>query len=310
MAGLFLDHKRLQDGTPSSAEDGDVAILDGGLASELEARGHDLADRLWSARLLLEDPAAIAAIHRAYAHSGADIVCTATYQASQETLASRGLDAAAAARLLAEAVELCRSNVPAAVVVAASLGSFGARFADGSEYSGDFSASTGEIAAFHERRVGAVAAADLLAFETIPCLLEARAIESVLTAYPGREAWVSFSCRDGQRVCHGESIEDCVRAVPSATCVGVNCTAPDYVEELVTRIHQVTDRPIVAYPNVGRAWDPATRSWQGSTLSPQAFAQLAQRLRHRGARIIGGCCGTTPDHIAALRRVLAPALDC
>lgn len=117
-----------------------VLISDGGLATELEARGHDLSDPLWSARLLVDAPHAITAVHTAYFRAGAQIATTASYQASFEGFAARGIGHDDATVLLRRSVELAQAARDEVGVgglsVAASVGPYGAALADGSEYRG------------------------------------------------------------------------------------------------------------------------------------------------------------------------------
>lgn len=180
-------------------------LLDGGLASELERAGHDLNDPLWSARVLLEDPGAIEAVHQAFLEAGADCITTATYQATLQGLSARGLSATEAERVLVDAVELavrvrdrfCAGRDPRRAVndrlaaghdparaprphplVAASIGPYGAFLADGSEYRGDYGIGRAALVDFHRRRWELLAhsGADVLLCETIPTLVEARAL--------------------------------------------------------------------------------------------------------------------------------------
>lgn len=300
--------------------DGRVMLLDGGLATELETRGHDLHDPLWSARLLLEDPAAIAALHADYLAAGADVATAATYQASVPGLRARGLDEDRARAVLAEAMALARHACehaaalrpasPAPVVVA-SLGAYGAYLADGSEYRGDYGVDDATLIRFHRQRLEVLGPrADLLACETIPCLAEARCLAQVL-ADQDRPAWVSFCCRDDAHVAHGEPIERCVAAlaqVPTVVAVGINCCSPDHVEGLLVRLRDACDRLLVAYPNAGERYQDGR--WCGPRRSPAQFVARARRWHAAGARIIGGCCRTTPAHVAALlrwRATLPPA---
>ena len=110
-----------------------VLISDGGLATELEARGHDLSDALWSARLLVDAPQEIVAAHVAFFRAGAALATTASYQASFDGFAASGIGRAKAARLLRRSVELARTacaEVGGARWVAASIGPYGAALAD------------------------------------------------------------------------------------------------------------------------------------------------------------------------------------
>lgn len=295
-----------------------VMVLDGGLATELERRGVDLGDPLWSARALLEQPEAVRAVHRDYLEAGADCLIAASYQATFEGLGARGLDEAAAERVLRGAVELAcevrdewwsAGADPARLrpLVAASVGPYGAYLADGSEYSGAYGLGESELMVFHHRRleVLADAGADLLACETVPSAAEARALARLLGG-AGVPAWVSLSCRDGATLRDGAPAHEVageVAEVDEVVAVGVNCTAPGFVSELLGRLRAVTRKPLVAYPNSGEEWDAARRAWvEGSGRCD--LARLAPEWVAAGARLLGGCCRTGPGDIAALRRAL------
>jgi homocysteine S-methyltransferase len=299
---------------PFAAYPGAV-VLDGGLATELERRGADLRDPLWSARVLVEDPERIVEVHRAYVEAGADVVISASYQASFDGLAARGFDLKAAAALLRRSVELAREATDAAlrpVVVAASIGPYGAFLANGAEYTGDYGLGAPTVArdalrAFHLPRAEALAAADpdLFAIETIPSLVETEALVQVLDAI-GMPAWVSFSCADEGHLHDGTSIEEAVGVAsssPYVVAVGVNCTPPAAVPSLLARAATVTSTPLVAYPNQGATWDPGAKAWTGDAV-PDGFGPLARGLRDAGARLIGGCCGTGPADIADVASAL------
>lgn len=288
-------------------------VLDGGLATELEARGHDLSDRLWSARLLRDDPGAIEAAHLSFLRAGAQIVETASYQASLEGFEAAGLDGAEAERLLRSSVELARSACRTFTaeepgrgnpLVAASMGPYGAILAGGQEYTGDYGSTTrAEIAGFHARRLRTLLAAepDCIACETIPRADEAGILARLLDEAGSPEAWIAFTCRNGRETAAGDRIEDAVAAATAGdrvVAVGVNCTAPEHVAELLERCASATDRPLIAYPNGGREWDARARAWTERVApAPPALARL---WRSRGARIIGGCCGVGPAAIASL----------
>ena len=307
---------------PLLARDG-ILVLDGGLATQLEAQGHDLPDRLWSARLLVEQPEAIIDAHLAYFRAGARVATTASYQATFEGFAGRGIGHDEAAALLRRSVDLAGAARdrfraeraaagmpdPGPLFVAASIGPYGAMRADGSEYRGRYGLSVDELAAFHRERLGILAAtgADVLAVETIPELEEAQAIVRLLDGSPAARAWISFSCADGGHLRSGVPIETAVEAVagsPGVVAVGVNCTAPEHAEGLVRRVRSVTTKPIVLYPNSGEGWDAAARRWTGSG-ADRVDPASARRWHAAGAGLIGGCCRVTPDQIALLAQALA-----
>jgi homocysteine S-methyltransferase len=296
-----------------------VVILDGALATELERRGADLFDPLWSAKYLIEQPDLIRAVHFDYFKAGADVATTATYQATFEACLRRGIGHDAAAQLLRDAVALARDardefwNVPAnrdkrrRPLVAASIGPYGAMLADGSEYRGHYALSDRGLRDFHRPRLQVLAesGADLLAFETIPCLREALVLAQLLEEFPSISAWLSFSCQDGIRNCEGEDVGACAAALrPFAqiAAIGVNCTGPHYVGTLLRRMARETDKPLVAYPNSGELYDAAAKIWLGSEAA-LPFAELSRVWYDAGARLIGGCCRTTPQDIKAMHAI-------
>ena len=302
-----------------------VVILDGAMATELERRGADIADPLWSAKILLEAPELIRQVHYDYFAAGADVAITASYQASFAGFAARGLTRDEAAALMRLSVTLAQDARDAfwadpsnragrtRPLVAASVGPYGAFLADGSEYRGDYGLSRAELIAFHRPRLEVLldAGPDLLACETIPCLAEAEALCRLLSEYPTVPAWLSFACCDGAHVCHGETLAACVAAaadVPNVVAVGVNCTPPRYVEPLLRSVAGTTDKLLLTYPNSGEQWDAAAKCWLPGT-GVTAFAAPARLWYAAGARLIGGCCRTTPADVADMARVLRSGRD-
>ena len=301
--------------------DGGVVILDGALATELERRGANLNDALWSARILLEDPDLIRQVHYDYLVAGADVITTASYQATFEGFARRGLDRQQAAELMRLSVHLAReardafwaepANRTGRVrpLVAASVGPYGAYLADGSEYRGDYGLSAAQLMDFHRSRMAVLAAggADLLACETIPCQIEGAALLALLAAFPDMPAWLSFSCRSGEEVSDGGLFAACAALADRSeqvVAVGVNCTAPRYVEDLLGSARSATQKPLLCYPNSGEAWDPRNNCWIGTT-GVTDFHTPAQRWHTAGATLIGGCCRTTPEDIRDMREALS-----
>ena len=278
-------------------ESGEVLLLDGGLATELEARGHDLDTALWSARLLIDAPDAIREMHRAYVEAGAECVSTATYQATEHLLA--GGDAGAV-RLAREA---------GARYVAASVGPYGATLANGAEFTGDYPGMD-ESALFdwHAVRFALLAdeGPDVMACETIPRADEARALARLAATRPEIPVWFSFTCKDGAHLRDSSTLRDAVEAcaeAPNVLAIGVNCTAPRHLDSLIAELRAASDHPIVVYPNSGEDFDGATRTWSGRSAAA-SFAEAARRWIDAGAKLVGGCCRTTPDHIRALARLL------
>ena len=297
---------------------GHPVVIDGGLATQLEVTGHDLGDRLWSARLLADEPEAIVEAHLAYFRAGARVAITASYQATFEGFAARGIGRAAATQLLDRSVHLARAAReryraerapadPGPLLVAASIGPYGAFLADGSEYRGRYGLDRAALRDFHRERLRLLwdAGPDLLACETIPDIVEARALADLLDE-TGAPAWLALSCADGRRLRDGSPIEEAAAiaaTAPGFVAVGVNCTAPEHVTELVARIRATTGKPIVVYPNSGETWDAGTRRWLPA-MGISVDGPAARTWVAAGAELVGGCCRVGPDRIAALAAAL------
>ena len=291
-----------------------VVVLDGGLATLLESHGHDLTSALWSARLLVDEPAAVTAAHREFYAAGAEVAITSSYQASFQGFAELGVDRPTAADALRRSVALARAaaeQAPGAGSgprwVAASVGPYGAALADGSEYRGDYGRSVAELRAWHRPRLDVLAGAgaDVLALETIPCLAEVEALLEEVSG-TGMPVWLSVTCAGG-RTRAGEPAAEAfgmAADVDEVIAVGVNCVDSDEALELVAMAVQASGRPAVVYPNSGERWDAVGRSWSGGpTFGPQHVGEWIAA----GARLVGGCCRVGP---AAISRLAAASRGC
>jgi homocysteine S-methyltransferase len=295
-----------------------VVVLDGGLATTLEAHGFDTAGALWSARAVRDEPELLGRVHREFLEAGADVIATATYQATVPGLVRAGCSERAALALLRAAVEIARAARDAVTpvlpadrrrpLVAASIGPWGAYLADGSEYRGDYRVTRRELALFHRPRLRALAAAgpDLLAFETFPSAEELGAVLELLdeqrTRGSGLGAWVSLQCRDARTLADGAALAGVVPALdrhPSVLAIGVNCVAPELVPGVLDTLRALTAKPLAAYPNSGERWRGG--AWTGEATS---WIDDAPGWVARGARLVGGCCRTGPEDIRRLRQRL------
>ena len=297
-------------------------VLDGAMGTELDSRGVDTRHALWSARALLEDPDVVAAVHSDYLAAGARILTTNSYQASAPTFRAAGLSRDHARRALEASVRIARTCAerfeatrPASrILVAGGIGPFGAHLADGSEYTGDYSIAHTDNPVFeqvHRSRLEVLAGQGLglFALETMPRLDEARAVIALMNELaPGCQCWVSFQLRsDGEHLADGTPLERAAawaEVEPAVVAVGLNCVAPAVVAPALAVLRASTGKPLVAYPNSGDGYDPVAKTW---TSAPPAerFTALAEQWLDGGARLIGGCCRTTPADTAALARVVA-----
>ncbi|MEV6161968.1 homocysteine S-methyltransferase [Streptomyces sp. NPDC052052] len=302
---------RSVNGPPARALDRAVSegtvLLDGGLSNQLEAQGCDLSDALWSARLLADGPGQIEAAHTAYVRAGAQVLITASYQASFEGFGRRGIGRARAAELFVRSVRLARragASVERDVWVAASVGPYGAMLADGSEYRGRYGLSVRELARFHRPRVEALAAAgpDALALETVPDIDEAEALLGAVEGC-GLPVWLSYSVQ-GDRTRAGQPLEAAFALAAGhegVLAVGVNCCDPVDADRAVRVAAQVAGKPVVVYPNSGERWDTGGRKWVGE---PTFDPGRVRSWQDAGARLVGGCCRVGPESISELAGLL------
>ena len=281
-------------------------VVDGGLSTALEELGEHPSGLLWTAATLLERPHVVTEAHRRYVEAGADIVISASYQATEAGFMGAGLSATAARALLASTTEVARAS--GAPMVAASVGPFGATLGDGSEYRGDYVrngvVSWDGLRAFHRARLEVLvdSGPDLFAIETMPLREEAEIVVEELRRLTDLPAWVTFSCVDEAHVCGGDTVAAAAAAVAgSVEAVGVNCTKPRFVEALLRSVD--VGLPLVVYPNHGADWDADHECWVGPTGGVE-LPSLVPAWLDAGARIIGGCCGVGPEgirRVAALR---------
>ena len=284
-----------------------VTILDGGLSNALEARGHDVSGALWTARLLDESPAEIAAVHRAYFTAGADVATTAGYQASVPGFVEAGMTQTYATELLRRSVRVAREVAEEAPgrLVAASIGPYGAYLADGSEYRGRYGVSAAVLRDFHAPRLALLETEDpdLIAVETIPDIEEAEVLVDLLDEV-GLPAWFSYSVR-GDLTSAGQPLDEAYAVLAGRrvlVAAGVNCSDQADVQGAVEAAVAVTGLPAVAYPNRGGSWDAEAKRWAyGDPLD----LDLVAGWLAAGARLLGGCCGNGPADIAALARNVA-----
>lgn len=286
-----------------------LTVLDGGLATALEARGHDLSGALWSARLLHDEPEEITEVHKNFVRAGARILTTASYQVSRSGFSANGLTEAETDAAIVHSVEIARAVANAhtnatgePVLVAGSMGAYGATLADGSEYRGDYQISESELTEFHRERLQVMVQAepDLLAFETIPSASEVRVINHLLsTEYTQTPAWISCSAGSSASIADGTPTQTILGSI-NADCVvafGFNCIAPELATPLLQSIvAQRPELPRIVYTNSGRTWDALNRMWldEGTDCIP---TQTLAEWRQLGACIIGGCCGLGETHI-------------
>jgi homocysteine S-methyltransferase len=286
-------------------------VLDGGMGTQLEARGNDVSSLLWSAEILRRAPEEVTAVHRDFFAAGARAATAASYQVSYSAFAGHGVGAHEVDVLLQQSVDLAaaaRFNAGMTAeeaLVFASVGPFGASRGDGSEYTGDYGMTVEELRTWHARRIEVLALtnADALLCETIPSLDEVRALREVLTCIDA-PAMLSFTVSDGA-LRSGESIAEAVRIAsdtPHLVAIGVNCSDVTSTDRALRLMRDVTDLPLIAYPNSGEVWDARSRSWSGTA---HAIADAVPGWLELGVSLVGGCCRVDTTELSKIALAVA-----
>jgi homocysteine S-methyltransferase len=279
-----------------------ITKLDGGLSTALENNGNKLTTSLWTGELILVNPSEITKAHLDFINAGADIIITSSYQISYLGCSKRGWSESKTDQALRGSTQLAKDAVlksGKSVKVASSIGPYGAALADGSEYKGNYGVTKSALKDFHARRLEVLISTspDLLALETMPDTFEVEVLLELLSDCP-IPYWVSYSCKAGNQTNAGQSFTEAVSLAKDAMAVGINCTAPELITDLLLSAEGV--KPFVVYPNSGRSWNAKTKEWEGS--SETGFDELLiKSWISAGAQIIGGCCGIGADEILNLK---------
>jgi S-methylmethionine-dependent homocysteine/selenocysteine methylase len=285
-------------------------ILDGAMGTELTRRGVDTTLPLWSTIALDAAPDVVRQIHADYLGAGATILTANTFRTNIRVLSRAGI-AHRARELTFRAVELARHAIahtphPGILPLGEGVKVAGSIAPVEDCYSPDLAPSDAELAAEHDAlaRNLSDAGVDLMLVETHNTIREAVAAARAARA-TGKPLWVSFTLGPDNHLLSGEALPDAVGAVmpfgPQA--VLVNCIPVAQVSAALRILRSATPPRvrIGAYGNVGHVDDVV--GWTlTDAVSPDTYAEAAQGWRAVGATIIGGCCGTTPDHIRAIAR--------
>lgn len=293
--------------------DSEVLLLDGGLATHIEALGENIDHSLWSARCLIKNPSVIQRAHTDYFTAGASVAITASYQAHFDGFRELGVEETEAVEAMKRSVTLAREAAPEGKLVAGSVGCYGASLHNGAEYTGDYPGmDENKLLEWHRPRCNALikAGCDVLACETVPCLLEAKALVRLIQEVQ-HPAWVTFSCRSETEVSSGDLFQDCIAVLADCDWVvgaGTNCTHPKFVCSLVDICRKTlpASKSVIVYPNSGEVWNGTTHSWEsGTATADEEFVRMAKQWAKLGANCIGGCCRCGPSTIAALQRAFS-----
>lgn len=281
---------------------GGALVLDGATGTELERRGVGSAAPLWSAAALRQAPEVVAAIHRDYVAAGADLLVANTFRTNPRTLrrAGWGADGGDLNRLAVELARQAAAGADRQVLVAASV-------APAEDcYEPQRVPDDAMLRAEHGELMDwlAVAGPDLIWIETMNTVREAR-MAAEAAASRGLPLAVSFVVQEGGDLLSGEPLEAAVAAVEpfDPIVVGLNCIPPRGLSVLLPRLRRATGRPVAAYAHINNA--VPIRGWSyGQAVPPAEYGGYVRQWLELGAVVVGGCCGTTPAHIEAVRAVV------
>ncbi len=284
-----------------------AVLCDGAMGTMLYTRGVFI-NRCFD-ELNLSQPDMVRAVHLEYLQAGAEVVETNTFGANRFRLERYGLNERVAEinragiRIARECVERMRDKHASDAFVAGAIGPLGIPIAESSTKAA-YDAFSDQVRALADGGPGL--GADLLIAETMTSLAEAeQAIRAAKSAAPNLPLIVMVTVDDKGNCLDGTSAEDAARALAAwgANAVGCNCSdGPQTVLGVIERMRAVTDLPLAAMPNAG-----IPRAVDGRTIymtSPEYMAGFSRKLVRAGATFIGGCCGTTPNHIRAVRSAL------
>lgn len=286
-------------------------VMDGAMGTQLQALGYDVNTKLWSAKALLDAPNLVQTVHEQSLQAGAKLIITNTYQANLAALMQAKLSQKAALAAIKSGVTLAdaaRQKINPTAIVAASVGPLGAFLADGSEYSGNYHRTCAQFQAFHRPRLEAILAGkpDCLLFETQCRIDEVQALLDLTAKIaPQMPVIVSFvlaanelTLPDGTPLPTAAST---VSRYGQVVAVGVNCVPYVRISAALRTLNHCS-KPVVVYPNMGAVYDPTIKQWS----KPESvdFQTLITKWLALGARIIGGCCTTTPKDIATIAAVV------
>lgn len=281
-------------------------LADGAMGTVLYSRGIFI-NRCYD-ELNLSDPSLILSVHEEYLQAGAEILETNTFGANRFRLSRHGLAAkvteinTAGVRVARQAVEHLKEKQAGTAWVAGAVGPLGVRLEPLGKTGLD------EARAAFAEQIGALAGAgvDFLVIETMPALNEAHeALEAAREVAPELPVLVMVTVDDESNCLDGSSPEQAAALLTEwgAGAVGVNCsTGPATVLTAIEAMRKTTTLPLAAMPNAGMP-----RAVEGRNIylcSPEYMASFARKAIHAGAQVVGGCCGTTPNHIRAMRSAM------
>lgn len=297
-------------------------ILCGGFSTELISQGCSIdGDPLWSARALVEQPDKVLQVHKAFLMAGAQAIITGTYQASIPGYCKHlPCTLQEAQKYFSLAVELANTAIEQVMgtpkqlnqlpLIIATIGPYAIYLHDSSEYNGHYldKLSIEDLKDYHRQHVAVYenTSIDFILFETIPGLKETEAIISLIKEFPTRNFMASFCCKDGLHLSNGDKFRDAIALIiesEQVLCIGINCTAPVYIESLLTSIKDITHNKVIfVFPNSGEEW--AGDKWVASCTANEEVVKYIPVWAELGVKWFGGCCRVYPQYLKEIAKAV------
>ena len=282
-----------------------IIILDSAMGTELEKRGADLSMPLWSANAIISNPEIITAIHTENINAGADIITTNTFRTQRRRFENAGYKlngndfSRTAKEITNKAVELAQESVKKSgrnVLVAGGI----APIEDC--YEPELVPETDILSTEQNEHINNLvsAGADILLAETMNTNKEISVVLNQIHQ-TGYEYCISFVCKNETELFSGETIRDTLRIIDkfNPAVIMVNCMHPELATKVLVRMKDITDFPLGVYCNIGNPELFGEGKFE-ICVSPDEYYNFAREWKKMGVRVIGGCCGTSPEYIKKL----------
>jgi S-methylmethionine-dependent homocysteine/selenocysteine methylase len=293
-------------------------LLDGGFGRELSFRGVEVPTTIWSAGALMTDPDVVRQIHCDYISAGADIITTNTYGLIRSELAKEGIEGnfAALNRLACRLAIEAREKSGKKPLIAGALPPLRGSFRP------DLVGPIDELEAFYQEHAALLAPhVDLLLCETMSSASEGR-VAAKAACQAGKPVWVAWTLHEDRsgNLRSGESVTTAAAALAELPVSGylANCCAPESITEFIPQIKKTGVEFFGGYANT---FEPVPSNWTldgeeetdgllalRADLDAKSYSQHVANWLSAGANVVGGCCGTRPEHTAMMYELINTAL--
>ena len=286
-----------------------IKLLDGSLSYPIESRGHGLNSKLWTAKILIDNPKVIEDIHVEYINSGVDYISTSSYQLSVKTLKAEGYNISEIENIFKKSVSVAKKALLRTkkknIKILGSFGPFATYLADGSEYTGVYNTKDETIKEFHLENLKIINKLDIdiLLYETIPCLREISILNNLLKLSE-KEVWISMTCNNAMKLRDNSSLKKACRILSQSkkiSTIGLNCFDPSMTKIAIEKLRLYSNKKVLVYPNSGEKYNCENKTWLGKNkFNDQSISNWIEE----SPDIIGGCCRIGKEEIKQFKTSL------